>query len=387
MTLITTKQDGRPLYRVRWNYRTDDGREAFDERKFRSKTEARAFEKRITAATTSSTERISVSELVDAWLELHVTSRSLRTQKDYRAQVELRIKPFLGAKRCARLTPATIAEWQRWMLAQERVVHSRSRDEQGRLVRERAIVTTGPAVANKSLAVLRAMLRWGRSVGMTETRAADDARPLPQQAPAPARPYSPSEVDRIAAGCELLRDSTLVYVAAYSGLRWSELCALEWSDIDFDAETIDLRRSLDIDRTTKSTKSGRERIVPILSFGVRALREWRAHAPAGIDLVFPDEAGGPLSSNWYRHDRTTNEVTADDRNLGRIRKACGIHFEMHQLRDTYASILIQSGIGDAELTLWLGHRSTQTTIRRYGKLFEKRKAALASKANELLATL
>lgn len=42
---------------------------------------------------------------------------------------------------------------------------------------------------------------------------------------------------------------------------------------------------------------------------------------------------------------------------------------------------------DAELTLWLGHRSTQTTVRRYGKLFEKRKASLALKANELLATL
>lgn len=387
MALITTQQDGRPLYRVRWNYRTEGGREAFDERKFRSKTEARAFEKRITAATSSSTERVTVSELAEAWLELHVTNRSLRTQKDYRAQVELRIKPFLGTKRCARLTPATIAEWQRWMLTQERVVSTRSRDGKGRLVREQVRAKTGPAVANKSLAVLRAMLRWGRSVGMTETRAADDARPLPQQAPAPARPYAPDEVARIAAGCELLRDSTLIYVAAYSGLRWSELCALEWDDIDFDAETIDLRRSLDIDRRTKSTKSDRERIVPLLAPGMTALREWREHAPHGVDLVFPDETGGPLSSNWYRHDRTMDEVTTDDRNLGRIRKACGIHFEMHQLRDTYASILIQSGIGDAELTLWLGHRSTQTTIRRYGKLFEKRKAALASKANELLATL
>lgn len=80
-------------------------------------------------------------------------------------------------------------------------------------------------------------------------------------------------------------------------------------------------------------------------------------------------------------------MSSEDRSPGRIRKACGIHFEMHQLRDTYASILIQSGIGDAELTLWLGHRSTRTTIRRYGKLFEKRKEALASKANELLASL
>lgn len=48
-----------------------------------------------------------------------------------------------------------------------------------------------------------------------------------------------------------------------------------------------------------------------------------------------------------------SDVTREDRNLGRIRKASGIHFELHQLRDTYACLPIQSGIGEAELTLWL----------------------------------
>jgi integrase len=394
MALITTSRNGRTIYRVRWNYRTVNGREVFDEKDFGSKGDARAFEKRVTAMTTRSTERINVAELASAWLVGHVAAVdhdgnrrcSKRTEKDYREQLSLRILPALGHMRCARLTPAVVAKWQQDMLATERTIRVRERDANGRLIRVDRTAPTSAAAVNKSLAVLKAMVRWGRGQGLTDTRAVDDVRPLPQPRPKAARPYDPDEIDRIAAGCELLRDATLVYVAAYTGLRWSELCALEWGDIDLRGATIELTRALDMDRTTKSPKSGADRIVPVLEPGIDALRRWREHAP-DTALVFPDENGGPLRSNWYRHDRSTSEITAEDRNLGRIRKTCGIHFEPHQLRDTYASLLIQSGIGEAELTLWLGHRSIETTLRRYGKLFERRKAALAIKANELIGTL
>jgi integrase len=394
VALITTTKAGRPLYRVRWNYRTVDGREVFDEKDFRSKSAAKAFDKRVVAATSTSTERITVAELAEQWLVRHVSAvdhegtRRLakRTEKDYREQLRLRILPLLGHMRCARLTPAILADWQQQALAMERTERARERDASGKLIRVERTVLTSPAVVNKSLNTLKAMIRWGRSQGLADNRAIDDVRRLPQAKPKPPKPYAPDEIDRIATGCELLRDATLVYVGAYSGLRWSELCALEWRDVDLEAATIDLARTLDIDRTTKEPKSGEQRIVPVLDPGIEALRAWREHAP-DTDLVFPDQNGKPLRSNWYRHDRTTTEVTSEDRNLGRIRKACGIHFEPHQLRDTYASLLIQSGIGEAELTLWLGHKDIATTLRNYGRLFERRKTALAVKANQLIGSL
>lgn len=401
MTLITTTKGGRPLYRVRINFRmvtdpvTGRRRKVFEEKDFRKKADARAFLKRATPITTTDTEKITIGEIATLYRSRYLESVDhqgnrhveQRTAKDGVEQIEIRIRPFWDRHRAARVRPQDTTEWKSWMLDQTRTVRRRKRDQWGAVMREPDVgkrpgkiivedvtLSTSAATANKSIRFMAAMMRWARSEGLTETRVFDDVRELPAPKPQPANSYTPEQVDRIARGCELLRDEALVLLAAYSGLRWSELCALRWSDIDMDAELVDLQRALDLDRSTKAPKSHRARIVPVLAPGMVGLRRWREVAPAGQELVFPDEKGGPLRSNWYA------------RNLVRIRQACEISFEPHELRDTYASILIQTtGIGEAELTMWLGHRSVQTTRDRYGKLFEKRKARLASKANAALA--
>ncbi len=400
MTLITTTKRGKPLYRVRYNFRrvadptTGRTRKVYEEKDFRRKRDAQAFLKRATPITTTDTERITVGDILDAYTSRYLEAVDRegnryvqqRTAKDALEQIELRIRPFWGHRRAATSRPQDASAWKDWMLEQTKTVKRRRRDEWGAVMREPDVgrrpgkiltetiqLTTSASTANKSIRQLAAIMRWARSEGLTEVRVFDDVRELPAPKPEPANPYTPDQVERIARGAELLRDETLIYVAAYTGLRWSELCALRWTDIDLDTGTIDLARALDLDRTTKKPKSHRERIVPVLAPAVEALLRWREVAPA-VALVFPDEKGGALRSNWYT------------RNLVRIRSACKIRFEPHELRDTYASILIQTtGIGEAELTMWLGHRSVQTTRDRYGKLFEKRKAKLAAKANAALA--
>jgi integrase len=356
MALITSTQDGRPLYRVRWNYRRDPvtGRRTHDEKRFRKKADARVFERTVTAAMNLDTERITVGELKALWWVRHIDTAAiqLRTRRDYKTQYDLRVGPFLGHRAVGKLTPALMAEFKDWMVAQG----------------------VGARSANKSLDMLKSMVRWGRSEGIVTNRNIDDVRRLKAPRPKPANPYTPEQVERIAAGCQHLRDATMLTLAAYTGLRWSELRALRWSDLDLDAEQPHVRlvRSVDADRSIKSTKSDQERTVPILAPGVAALHAWRDVAP-GTSLVFPNRNGRPLYNDWYR-DRCKA-----------IREACGIDFDPHELRDTYASILIAAGIGELELTLWLGHASVETTRRRYARLFESRKATLAGKANELLA--
>lgn len=359
MAFITGTQGGKPIYRVRWNYRRDAaGRTAYDERRFRDKREAMRFERDVTASHTVTTEQLTVRELADRWFAQHVDTDALqkRTAKVYHVHYRKRIGPQLGGRRVAKLTPRLVAEW---------------RDEL-------AANGAGPPTVNATLATLKAMIRWGRSEGLATNTAIDDVRGIKKTAPKPANPYTPEQVRQIADGCAHLRDATMVYLAAYAGLRWSELRALEWDDIDMAAATVNLTRSLDVDRTTKTTKSDKHRIVPVLQPGMDALRRWAKEGPgrAACPLVFPTGAGTAMAeSNWY------------GQRLPAIRKACKLDFGLHELRDTYASILIQSGIGEAELTLWLGHSSIQVTIGRYGKLFESRKAQLAAKANAVLASL
>jgi integrase len=351
VALIESTKDGRPQYRVRWGYYRDDaGKLRYQERRFRNKTEARRFDRENKTGTTLDSERITVATLFALWRDAHTMEWQLRTRRDYATQFKRRIGPHLGRKRVSTLTPAVITEWQNQM-----------------------VMESSARAANKSLQALKTMIRWGRSKGYCTNRMVDDTRDLKTPKPKPANPYTPEQVEQIAKGCRNLLDATMIRLAAYSGLRWSECRALRWSDVDFDTETINLRFSADADGTIKATKSDKHRLVPVLAPGIKALKQWREHAP-DCDEIFPTRNGRPITPKdwWVR--------------MGKVREACGIHFDFHELRDTYASILIQTtGIGEAELTMWLGHRSIQTTLDNYGQLFAKRKASVAALANQALA--
>src|SRR5262249_29057485 len=69
-------------------------------------------------------------------------------------------------------------------------------------------------------------------------------------------------------------------LAAYAGLRLGEIRGLRWQDVDLDAGTVTVRRSLLTDGTAKppKTKAG-ERVVPILPALRRLLVEWKLRSP------------------------------------------------------------------------------------------------------------
>lgn len=369
MTLIRTTKAGKPLYRVRWNFRDRaiDGK-PYDEKDFRDEAQAVAFDARKNPETSAVTERITVHEACQHWLAQHVSTLERRTIKHYTAEVNLRIAPQLGTRRLATLNAAHITRWRRELTAH----HSANS-------------------ANKALQSLKAMNRWARGEGLSVNRAFDDVPPLPTAPPAEPRPYTPSEVQLIADSFPRLRDRTMILVAAYSGMRWSELTALEWGDLMLDhAEQpmIHIRRSMDIGKgfNRKDTKTRGGRLVPLLAPGVEAMKVWAEHATQR-GVVFPSRSGNPLGTAWYQHDKTSTEPTPKDGPLGRARKRCGIHFEPHQLRDTFASILIAAGVGEIELGEIMAHASLETTRRNYGRLFAARRVTLAGKANDILASL
>lgn len=232
-----------------------------------------------------------------------------------------------------------------------------------------------PASINKALVALKAMNRWARGQGLSENRSFDDVRKLPVPAAKPARAYTPDEIDRIADSCDLLRDRTMILVAAYSGMRWSELVALRWTDIDLDRALVVVSRAADLANATKAPKSGKPRTIALLDPAVNALRKWRDYATSD-GIVFPSKRGTPLGTSWYKPRGP----------LGRARAASGIHFEPHQLRDTYVSILIASGeVSELALSLVVGHSSLQTTKKHYADQYEARTAQIAHAANAVLA--
>jgi integrase len=86
------------------------------------------------------------------------------------------------------------------------------------------------------------------------------------------------------------RDATMILVSYRHGLRASEVCDLEWSQIDLAAGTLHVRRA----------KNGKPATHPIRGDELRALRRLHREAPKS-SFVFVSERGGPFTTdsfNW-----------------------------------------------------------------------------------------
>jgi integrase len=140
-----------------------------------------------------------------------------------------------------------------------------------------------------------------------------------------------------------LRDATLILVAFRHGLRASEICDLEWSQVEWGRNaTLHVRRA----------KNGKPAAHPIRGDELRALRELHRQYPDS-GYVFTTERGGPFTPD------------AANRLIKRIGERAGFPFTVHchMLRHACGYALANAGHDTRALQDWLGHRSIQHTVR------------------------
>jgi len=152
---------------------------------------------------------------------------------------------------------------------------------------------------------------------------------------------------------------TLLLTAVMTGMRRGELLALQWGDIDWNSSEISVRRSVFRGEFIKpKTKNSIRRIVmsPVLR---QALEQHRLFGRSSdMDLLFSNENGLPLDpENLIKREF---HPALDRAGLRRIR--------FHDLRHTYASLLISQGENIKFIQSQLGHASAKTTLDRYGHL-------------------
>ena len=142
------------------------------------------------------------------------------------------------------------------------------------------------------------------------------------------------------------RDRLALLALVTTGLRRSELCALEWRDLELDGR----ERSL----LVRNGKGGKPRRQPLPAGLARELRKLRdARGPGPTDPVFCGLAGGRLQET----------ILADI--IRRAAKRAGIekHVTAHTLRHTAATWLRQER-GDTRLVAeYLGHADLSTVVR------------------------
>ena len=132
---------------------------------------------------------------------------------------------------------------------------------------------------------------------------------------------------------EDVQDAELVRVAAYAGLRFGELLALRWRDVDFTGHALTISRAIS-SGVESSTKSGRVRRVPLPDQAAAALDRLnkRGDYTSADDRVFCNVFGRTLDGSALR------------RRLKRARDAVALRpLRFHDLRHTYGSLLAAGG--------------------------------------------
>lgn len=188
---------------------------------------------------------------------------------------------------------------------------------------------------------------------------------------------TPEQIDSLADAVEP-RYKALIYMASYTGLRWSELAGLKASNLDLIKRTVVVKESLvEVNGKlfTGTTKTGKTRTVSLPRFLCQMLTDHLAAFPAHKGYVFSSAHGKPLRRNFYRRHFLPALVTSgidpelclcDSRGC-KDRHTPLLRF--HDLRHTCAALLIANGAHPKEIQERLGHSTIRITFDRYGHLF------------------
>jgi integrase len=215
---------------------------------------------------------------------------------------------------------------------------------------EKRDIALAPKTINNHLAILGRCLRTALEWEVI------DRVPLikPLKSPPPPFHYlKREELARLEAAAPRGLWRAMIVTAAGTGLRFSELVALEWQDIDIERAVLVVRRA-NVCGWLGSPKSNRTRSVYLTSEVLNQLATLERNGP----LVFS------IGGKWIRHEMARLQLRAACRSAGL--ETAG----WHDLRHTFASHLAQAGAPITAIKELLGH-STITMTMRYSHADEE----------------
>lgn len=299
--------------------------------------------------------------LLHTWLPRYKAQVRPSTYLQRESHVRKHLVPALGGKRLTALRPLDVQTFYADLA-------------------ERYQPSTVVAIHLTLSTALNAAVRWGA------IRRSPAERCRPPKAPRrPASLWTPAQLEQMFAilggGHETLRAA--VATAALTGLRRGELLGLRWEDVDLDAATIRVERTVTLDARGQcvlgppKTEHARRRlpIAAALVAELRAYRAWQEERAAHY-------GGRHFTSGWVfvnaRGDRLSPHTLRGQWRAA-VRRAGLPHIRMHDLRHAAATRMLEAGVPLKVVSEYLGHSTIAVTANTYQHVTEEaaRRAAEA----------
>ncbi len=288
--------------------------------------------------------RVTLNDWLPKWLDGKALNLAPKTIANYRYLTERHLQPLLGEKRLQDLKPSDVRSAYQ-ALAQQG--YSRSLLHQVRVILKGAL---HEALLDE--VVPRNVAEVARLPSFKRTRA---ARALDQE-----------EARRFLGVAHEQRLGVLFEFVIATGLRRGEVCALSWKHVDLDAGILRVRENVTVvsGRATlgaPKTESG-IRDLHLAPETVTLLRRHLATQTAELALpsphVFTNRAGVRLYPDSLTKISSRIAVKAG---LGTVR--------FHDLRHTYASLMLSQGVPMEVVSEKLGHSRPSTTADIYRHIY------------------
>ena len=302
----------------------------------------------------------TVSDLVLRWFELARPELSPSTVRGYERNINSHILPALGRTKLARLKAAEIDHF-----------YAMLRDRGGAGGRP-----LSPASVRQVHAILRRALQQGVKWEWIASNPAMLAT-TPKVRQFKVDPPNPEAVMKLieAASKEDLDFACFLVLAATTGARRGELCALRWRAINFQDETLTIASAV-VEGVhsrlfEKDTKTHGSRKIALDEFTMGALRshmdrcEERAKTCSSTltqeAFVFSPDPDG-------RRPAAPNDVTKE---FMRLRDRSGLEsVRLHDFRHFAATRLLAAGVSVRTVSGRLGHASASMTLGVYAHFLE-----------------
>lgn len=159
----------------------------------------------------------------------------------------------------------------------------------------------------------------------------------------------------------------LLLCALRTGMREGELIGLQWGDVDFQNGFIEVRRGIvrAKESSTKTHKIRRIDMSPQLSQTLCQLKETRVLEASYRKVPMPE-----WIFVWPENFKRISDTTVRRLFYQTLEKAEMRRVRFHDLRHTFASLLIQQKANPKYIQEQLGHGSIKVTMDIYGHLFE-----------------
>jgi integrase len=304
--------------------------------------------------------------------------QSVRRPQEYEADLA-RIESYTSVGSVRQITPAFVIGYREWRLSQ--FVQGRRKLPNGQVTPPERKVS--PRTVNKEVGTLSNLLGKGVEWQRIGSNPIKGLKPLRHDTPyKERRPLDVDEVQRLFdASPAHLRPVWRMFMS--SAVRRTELVNMRFADIDFERQIVTVRASTAKNHKAREIPLGDTMLAMLAELqevaehrqpvdGSTSEQTARQAALFTRDHVFVTRANTPLRHNLLqRFYAVCEKAGIDDAHAGGT-------VDLHSLRVTCATLMLQNGANPKDVQAILGHASLALTMKVYAKATERGKRSAVS---------